>query len=128
MIQMVLAVVQDEDVGPLCDQLTSRGFRATRISTLGSFLARGNATVLIGVDEQRVEDVIAILGSVCRTRRSYINAVPWATGAGDPALLHPTPLEVEVGGANIFIFPVRRFRDRLNERDGEMGFAKPPRW
>ena len=26
------------------------------------------------------------------------------------------------------IFPTRRFRDRLNERDGEIGFAKPPRW
>jgi hypothetical protein len=26
------------------------------------------------------------------------------------------------------IVPVRRFRDRLGERDGEMGFAKPPRW
>lgn len=26
------------------------------------------------------------------------------------------------------ILPVRRYRDRLDERDGEMGFAKPPRW
>jgi hypothetical protein len=26
------------------------------------------------------------------------------------------------------ILPVRRYRDRLGERDGEMGFAKPPRW
>jgi len=26
------------------------------------------------------------------------------------------------------IQPVRRWRDRLGERDGEMGFAKPPRW
>jgi hypothetical protein len=26
------------------------------------------------------------------------------------------------------ILPVRRNRDRLGERDGELGFAKPPRW
>lgn len=26
------------------------------------------------------------------------------------------------------IFPGRRYRDRLGERDGDLGFAKPPRW
>lgn len=26
------------------------------------------------------------------------------------------------------ILPLHRYRDRLNERDGQVGFAKPPRW
>ncbi|MGH2369166.1 MAG: cyclic-di-AMP receptor, partial [Chloroflexota bacterium] len=46
-MQLVLAIVQDEDAGPVIEALTGAGFRATRINTVGGFLRKGNATVLV---------------------------------------------------------------------------------
>ena len=40
--QLILAIVQDEDAGPVIEALTKVGFRATRINTVGGFL-RTNA-------------------------------------------------------------------------------------
>ena len=59
-MKLIVAIVQDQDAGPVIDALVSQEFRATRINTSGGFLKRGNATVLIGVDEERVQDVLRI--------------------------------------------------------------------
>ena len=55
-MKMVVAVVQAEDAGGLLAQLSNRGFRATRIKTVGGFLREANATVFIGVEDDEVED------------------------------------------------------------------------
>ena len=57
-MKLVVAVVQSEDANGLLSQLSNRGFRATRIKTVGGFLREANATVFIGVEEEDVETVV----------------------------------------------------------------------
>lgn len=47
------------------DELVSHGFGATRITTAGGFLKRGNSTILTGVEDTRANEVIQILRDAC---------------------------------------------------------------
>jgi len=108
-MQLLLAIVQSEDADNLLKRLNAAGFRATRINTVGGFLAQGNVTILAGVEDEQVDNVVALIGQTCRTRRSYINPTPLGTEPIHLALAAPAmPLEVLIGGATIFTFPVKR--------------------
>jgi uncharacterized protein YaaQ len=105
-MQLVLAIVQDEDAGPVIETLTSAGFRATRINTVGGFLRKGNATILVGVERQRLHRALLIIRDNCETRTEYF--VPTAPGeVGEPYPLDP--IQVQVGGATVFVLDVERF-------------------
>jgi uncharacterized protein YaaQ len=108
-MQLVFAIVQNEDADGLCQPLNKRGYRVTRINSGGGFLARSNVTVMLGVEDEQVGDVLQIIKANCHSRRSYLNPLPWGPETGHLALSAPAPLEVEIGGATIFTVPVRRF-------------------
>jgi uncharacterized protein YaaQ len=106
-MKLIIAIVQDEDVDNLTDALIADGFRITRIGTTGSFLRMGNSSLMLGVDDQQVPHVTAIIRRICRRRKQM--AVPYSP-ALEPGLLYmPENFEVEVGGAVIFIHNVVRF-------------------
>ena len=106
-MKLVLAVVQAEDASGLLAQLSNRGFRATRIKTVGGFLREANATIFIGVADQDVEAVLHTIRENCTTRQQQITAIPAVMEPGEFFL--PYPVEVEVGGATIFVLDVARF-------------------
>jgi uncharacterized protein YaaQ len=107
-MQLLLAIVQAEDADLLVDRLIAENHRVTRINSVGSFLMRGNATILIGVEDERVESVLATMRTICHTRTAFVNALPpvEAVASALPAVM---PLEVLIGGAVVFGFPVKRF-------------------
>jgi uncharacterized protein YaaQ len=107
-MRLLLVIVQAEDADLLVSRLVDRGLRVTRIDSVGSFLVRGNATVLIGLDEERVEEVLTTIRATCRTRTSYVSAVPTVEAPG-MSFVVTMPLEVQVGGAVVFDFPVKQF-------------------
>jgi len=108
-MQLLLAIVQDEDADLLCERLNTQGFRITRIHTTGGFLARRNVTILAGVEDQRVEDVLSTIRATCRTRRGWVNPAPFGVEATHMPMPVVTPLEVVIGGATVFTVPVKRF-------------------
>jgi uncharacterized protein YaaQ len=109
-MQLLLAIVQDEDADLLCKRLNAQGFRITRLPTVGGFLARGNVTLLMGVEDEQVDEVLGTIRATCHTRRSFINPMPLGTEPVHLALAAPAmPLEVLVGGATVFAIPVKRF-------------------
>ena len=106
-MKMVVAVVQSEDAGGLLTQLSNRGFRATRIKTVGGFLRESNATIFVGVEDADVDTVVRIIRHNCTKRQQSITAIPAVMEPGEFFL--PYPVEVEVGGATIFVLDVERF-------------------
>ena len=107
-MQLLIAIVQAEDADLLVDRLVKQEYRVTRIDSVGSFLIRGNATILIGVEDGRVEPVLSTIRSICHTRREYMNAAPPVEAIAG-SLGAVMPVEVLVGGAIVFQFPVKRF-------------------
>ncbi len=105
-MKLVLAVVNNDDVARLTERLTEAGFGATRVASTGGFLRQGNTTFLIGVEDDRVEEVIGLIRDTCRRRTHYVHPLPPAGLGEEFAATHP--LEVEVGGALIFVVPIER--------------------
>jgi uncharacterized protein YaaQ len=106
-MKLVMAVAQDEDLPNLLDGVSRSGFRSTVVSSTGGFLRSGNSTVLIGVEDHQVGRVTSIIRERCRTRTQLMN--PYSP-ALEPGLLYmPPQVEVEVGGAVIFVLHVARF-------------------
>ena len=60
-MKMMLAIVQEDDIRALLDELVKNGLRATKISSTGGFLRTGNATVLIGVDDDQVDQAMSVI-------------------------------------------------------------------
>lgn len=103
-MKLILAILQDEDAPSTVQALVARGYRVTRIASTGGFLRRGNTTLLIGVEDAQVPEVVEILRRFCRTRTTYMPVAVEATG-----LLQAHMIEVEVGGATLFVLDVERF-------------------
>lgn len=106
-MKLIVAVVQSEDAGGLLTQLTDRGFRATRVKTAGGFLREANSTILIGVDDEDVARVLHVVRENCVTRSQHLNPAPSVIEGGEFFL--PFPVDVEVGGATVFVLDVERF-------------------
>jgi uncharacterized protein YaaQ len=106
-VKLVFAIVHNEDAGALVDALLEHEFRATRLHSSGGFLKQSNATVFLGVEDGQVEAVISIVRENCTSRTQTVNPMPPIMEPGE--FFMPYPLEVEVGGATVFVTPVDRF-------------------
>lgn len=104
-MKLIVAIVQDEDSGRLVSALMENGFSVTKLATTGGFLMSGNTTLLIGVEDDKVDAVIDAMASKC-CRRTEI--VP-ATASYGMTMANSYPLEVTVGGAIVFVTDVVRF-------------------
>ncbi len=106
-MKLVISIVSNEDARPLINALMRRGHRATMISTTGGFLREGNATIFIGTEDKTLEEVLGIIRENCHTHTQYVNPLPPVIEPGEMYL--PTPVEVEVGGATVFVINIERF-------------------
>lgn len=106
-MKLVIAVIQGTDAERLLDALTSNGFRATQINSAGGFLREGNVTLLIGVDDRDVTRVCELIDKNAHSRRRFVNPLMPIAASGE--LYTASPVEVTVGGANIFVVSVSRY-------------------
>lgn len=105
-MKLVMAIVNDEDGNIVLSELNKNRFSVTKLATTGGFLKSGNMTLIIGTEDENVQTVIDIIKSKSK-RRKQITASPMPIGAS--ASFNPYPIEVEVGGATIFVLDVDRF-------------------
>lgn len=106
-MKLIVAVVQNEDIGRLLDALQKEGIMATKLSTSGGFLRSGNTTLLIGIDDDRVSEVIDIISQKCKTRKQIVSSP--VTNNLSAGVYLPYPVEITIGGATIFVLNVERF-------------------
>ena len=102
-MKMVIAIVQDDDALDLIDTLTEKKFGVTKLATTGGFLKSGNTTLMIGVEKERV----GLIKDVCQKRTEVVASPSPLTGG--PGVYMQYPIEVEVGGATIFVIDVDQF-------------------
>jgi uncharacterized protein YaaQ len=59
--KLLVAILPDGDASEVSRALIAGGFGVTRVNTAGGFLRRGNATLLVGVDAERLDGAIAVM-------------------------------------------------------------------
>ncbi|MBD7970865.1 cyclic-di-AMP receptor [Paenibacillus gallinarum] len=106
-MKLIVAIIQDKDSNRLSSALVKANFRATKLASTGGFLKAGNTTFMIGVDDGQVEAVMNVIRSSCKVREQLVTPVTPMSGTTDSYL--PLPVEVQVGGATVFVLPVDRF-------------------
>jgi uncharacterized protein YaaQ len=105
-MKLIFAVVQSHDVEACSDALTAAGFVCTRFDTQGGFLDTTNSTLMTGVDDTQVEAVLEILRRHAKRRVEMLESTLHGSGTLSPILA--PPLDVEVGGATVFVVPLDR--------------------
>jgi uncharacterized protein YaaQ len=106
-MKLVVAVVQDKDSNRLSNALVKDGFRATKLASTGGFLRAGNTTFMIGIEDERIAEVMQVIKTNCKIREQMVTPVSPMGGTTDSYI--PFPVEVQVGGAAVFVLPVERF-------------------
>ena len=104
--KLLIVIASDSDADSLIQKLVQRGYPATKVSSTGGFLRRGNATIFSGVDAEDVDNVIGIIRRECQARTEFLpaQALPF------PESIYPAePVEVRTGGAIVFVVSVERF-------------------
>ena len=61
MKKMMVVILNDHDTDPVIKALVAEEFRVTRIASTGGFLRRGNSTLLIGTEEERIDKAMEII-------------------------------------------------------------------
>ena len=105
-MKLVIGIVHREDADTLLKGLTDAGHKATLVSTTGGFLREGNATLFIGTENEKVEAILELIRENCHTRTRYLSPIVPVT---EPSEFYiPEPVELEVGGATVFVIDVER--------------------
>ena len=107
-MKLIIAIVQDEDSSRLLSTLMQHGIGVTKLATTGGFLKAGNTTLLIGVDESRLQETVDVIEKVCKSRKQLTTANTSATGVSGGGYV-PFPVEVTIGGATLFVLNVEQF-------------------
>ena len=104
-MKLVIAIINRDDANAVTQNLAKNGFYSTKLASSGGFLLAGNITVLIGVKEEKVQNVIDIINEHSHSRKQLIPATAEMGMSYMPTL----PVEVTVGGATVFVVDVERF-------------------
>ncbi|MEW6083430.1 MAG: cyclic-di-AMP receptor [Chloroflexota bacterium] len=60
-MKMIILILKDSDSDAVTQALTSADYRVTRVASTGGFLRSGIATLLLGVDDDRVDSAVALI-------------------------------------------------------------------
>ena len=105
-MKMIIAILNSDDASTVMHNLIEEGYQITKLSTTGGFLRAGNVTVLIGVEDDKLEHCLEIIGKYSKSRKQLIPSSAEAGISFYPSM----PVEVVVGGATIFVLDVEQFK------------------
>ncbi len=106
-MKLLIAIVHERDKQKVSEALLGIGQQFTVIATTGGFLRDGNISMLVGADDDRVDEVLSKIRSCCSTREQYVAQPPLdMVGAGGMLM---NPIKVSVGGAIVFVVNVEHF-------------------
>lgn len=104
-MKMLLAIINSDDAHSVMNHLMEAGFQITKLATTGGFLRAGNVTILIGLEDSRLDEAMDLIRKYSNTRKQII-----PTTANLGIGFHPAmPVEVTVGGATVFVLNVEQF-------------------
>lgn len=105
-MKLIIAIVNKDDSSQLTVKLNKAGFMSTKLSTTGGFLRVGNVTLLIGVEDEKVDECLKIMEECCSRRTQMVST---AAGNHTDQFFTSLPVEITVGGATVFIVDVDKF-------------------
>lgn len=105
-MKLLIAIINSDDSYSVTNEIAKAGFYSTKLSTSGGFLKTGNMTLLMGVEDDRVDELLEILRQNCSKREEMTPIIPtYATAE----MINAIPVKITVGGATVFVIDVEQF-------------------
>ena len=60
-MKMIVCIVQDSDKDELLTALNQANYQATLLPSTGAYFRKGNATLMIGVEDEKVDPAIQVV-------------------------------------------------------------------
>ena len=109
-MKMIFAIVRKEDEGFVIERLNKEKISVTKLSSTGGFLRKGNATLMIGTEDENVDTVLKVIKEECSRRKEVLINPTYSAGTKGPVLGYAAPPgTIDVGGATVFIVNVEQF-------------------
>ncbi len=64
-MKLIIVILRDEVTESVSRALVTSNFRVTRIASTGGFLRRGSTTLMIGLEDEKVDDAIQVIRNNC---------------------------------------------------------------
>ena len=71
-MKLILAIINKEDSTVVSQALTKSKYSVTKLATTGGFLMSSNVTLIIGTEDEKVDDVIRIIGEHSQKRTEIV--------------------------------------------------------
>jgi uncharacterized protein YaaQ len=68
-MKIVLSIVSVAAVDTVSNTLIERNCKVTHIGSMGGFRRRGNSTLIVGLEESRVQDTLVAIREACAKRK-----------------------------------------------------------
>lgn len=75
-MKLIVTIVDDQDVDKVMAALTNQHIGVTRVSSTGGLLSSGNSTLLIGIDELKVTQVMTVITGLASTLSNSCSICP----------------------------------------------------
>lgn len=92
-MKLIIAIIHEDFIKDVTKALMDKKYRTTKLSSTGGFLKAGNTTILMGVEEDKMEEVMDIMKGICSTK-----------------IVTRGKRELKVSGANLFIMDMADFK------------------
>ena len=101
--KLVFAILQGDDYEQVVRELTKNGFYVTLLNSVGGFLKKRSVTIMIGVEEVRLEELLDTLRDEAGERIETVYQTPAVTGGPMMGIPPTIPMDVNCGGVTIFV-------------------------
>lgn len=98
-MKLITAIINNADVSGVAAALSENKFHFTAMESTGGYLKMENTTMLIGVDDDKADEVIAIIKEKSSRRMKLTSNKRPAAG----------PSNISFGGATVFVTDIERF-------------------
>ena len=101
-MKFIVAIINLDDAAGVMKHLTKSGFYSTKLTSTGGLLKEGNVTIIVGVEKEKLKEVLEIIDKYSHSRTRLIQT-PSLDGMDSP------PTEVKIGGATVFVLDCEQF-------------------
>ncbi|MGN1420489.1 MAG: cyclic-di-AMP receptor [Eubacterium sp.] len=105
-MKLAIVILSNKDLPKVLAATSTEGYPSTKIATAGQFLESGQTTVLYGVKDEKVDDLLDLIKNNV-TKRVVRREGVESTLEGS---LLKQPVDVEEYGAVAFVIDVEQFR------------------
>lgn len=107
--KMIFAIIQNDDYRRIVEDLNKHGFYVTVLNSSGGFLKKPNATIMIGLNHEHLDEALELLSHYGKRTEMEYKMATSAEPAVYPMTVAPMAIPVQCGGIVLFVLDVAQY-------------------